>query len=33
VPRRANKNDVSRLMSLAEEFMHGTATDENAYPF
>jgi aminoglycoside 6'-N-acetyltransferase I len=26
--RRANENDVSRFMSLAEEFMHGTATDE-----
>jgi len=26
--RRANENDVSRLMSLAEEFMRGTATDE-----
>jgi ribosomal-protein-alanine N-acetyltransferase len=26
--RRAGENDVSRLMSLAEEFMHGTATDE-----
>jgi len=26
--RRANENDVSRLLSLAEEFMHGTATYE-----
>jgi ribosomal protein S18 acetylase RimI-like enzyme len=26
--RRADKSDVSKLMSLAEEFMHGTATYE-----
>jgi ribosomal protein S18 acetylase RimI-like enzyme len=26
--RRADKNDVSKLMSLAEEFMHGTATNK-----
>jgi len=26
--RRANENDVSRLMPLAEELMHGTVTDE-----
>lgn len=26
--RRADENDISRLMSLAEEFMHGTAKDE-----
>jgi ribosomal protein S18 acetylase RimI-like enzyme len=26
--RRADKNDVSKLMSLAKEFMHGTATDK-----
>jgi ribosomal protein S18 acetylase RimI-like enzyme len=26
--RRADESDVSRLLVLAEEFMHGTATDE-----
>jgi len=26
--RRADESDVSKLLSLAEEFMHGTATDE-----
>lgn len=25
--RRADENDALRLMILAEEFMHGTATD------
>ena len=31
--RRANENDVSRLLSLAEELMHEPQRMRSVYPF